>query len=207
MSESITPHPKAADSAADNPGQLAEQSPAEQPKVDQPATSQTTPNADEPEASLARERSEAFESSSSFVRGAVGYFRQMARDAISVATGQVVEEELEANRQNTDSNTPAKTEDSDKRIGVLHGVAERLRGAADSYIAAKLDEIEARVDAKLDHIEERIDVKIAELNKQLAELRDQELRHRLRILKITLILTVIVAAISLAYRWLTSLAG
>lgn len=147
------------------------------------------------------------ESSTSFVKGALGYFRQMARDAISVATGQVVEEELEKqkNADAADPDLPAKSEASEKKLGMLHGVAERLRGAADTYIAAKLDEIEARVDAKLDHIEERIDAKIEELNEQLAELRDQELTHRLRILKITLIFTVIVAAISLGYRWVTSL--
>lgn len=180
-----------------------------------------TPNRDTPHAGAppadaghdpgpqpAPEAGEGTESRTSFVKGAVGYFRQMARDAISVATGQVVEEELEAQKQAAKtSELPAKSEDSDRRIGVLHNVAERLRGAADSYIAAKLDEIEARVDAKLDHIEERIDGKIAKLNEQLAELRDQELQHRLRILKITLIFTVIVAAISLGYRWLTSLSG
>ena len=84
---------------------------------------------------------------------------------------------------------------------MLHAVAEQLRGAADSYLAAKLDEIEARVDEKLDHVEQRIDRKIVELHEQLAEMRDRELRHRLRLLKITLIFTVLVAIISLVYKW------
>lgn len=184
-----------------------------------------TPNSKAPPADAERQTGpqssphadEAGDSRKSFVKGAVGYFRQMARDAISVATGQVIEEEIaaqkaaakhaaqEAGKEAGDK--AAKSEDNERKLGMLHGVAERLRGAADSYIAAKLDEIEARVDSKLDNIEERIDEKIARLNTQLAELRDQELKHRLRILKITLVFTVIVAAISLGYRWLTSLAA
>ena len=75
-----------------------------------------------------------------------------------------------------------------------------MRGAADAYLAAKLDEIEARVDDKLDHIEARIDRKIVELHQQLVELRDREVRHRLRLLKITLIFTVLVALLSLGYK-------
>ena len=90
----------------------------------------------------------------------------------------------------------------EQRVTVLHGMAEKLRGAADSYIAAKLDEIEARVNVKLNHIEHRIDDKIVELHKQLAEMRDRELRHRLRMLKITLIFTVLVALLSLGYKWI-----
>ncbi len=97
------------------------------------------------------------------------------------------------------SQTPA-TGNHEHRIGLMHTVAEKLRGAADGYIAAKLDEIEARVDAKLDDIEHRIDHKIVELHQQIAEMRDRELRHRLRLLKITLIFTVLVALLSLGYK-------
>lgn len=89
-----------------------------------------------------------------------------------------------------------------KRVGVLHDVAERLRGVADAYVAAKLDEIEARVDAKLDGIERRIDQKILGLHEQLRTLRDQELRHRLRLLKLTLLFSVLVALLSLGYKWI-----
>jgi len=99
--------------------------------------------------------------------------------------------------------TPPQRESALKRMRVLHDVAETLRGAADGFIAAKLDEFEARVDLKLDQIEERIDRKTLELHQQLRELRDRELRHRLRMLKITLIFTVLVAALSLAYKWLS----
>jgi hypothetical protein len=87
------------------------------------------------------------------------------------------------------------------RLRVLHSMAEQLRGAADSFLAAKLDEIEARVDTKLDDIESRIDEKIAEMHTHLAEMRDRELKHRLRILKVTLIFTVLVAALGLGYKW------
>lgn len=89
-----------------------------------------------------------------------------------------------------------------KRVGVLHDVTERLRGVADAYVAAKLDEIEARVDAKLDGIERRIDQKILGLHEQLRALRDQELRHRLRLLKLTLLFSVLVAVLSLGYKWI-----
>lgn len=88
-----------------------------------------------------------------------------------------------------------------RRVGVLHDVSQKLRGAADGYVAAKLDEIEARVDVKLDQIENRIDAKILQLHKQITLLRDRELRHRLRLLKITLAVTLLVALLSLGYKW------
>lgn len=90
------------------------------------------------------------------------------------------------------------------RVRMLHGVTETLRGAADEYLAAKLDEIEARVDEKLDEIEARLDRKVREIHTQLGELRDQEIRHRLRILRLTLIFTVLVAALSLVYKWVVT---
>lgn len=90
-----------------------------------------------------------------------------------------------------------------QKASLLQNVADKLRGAADSYLAAKMDEIEARVDAKLDEIEGRIDRKIAELHDQLVEMRDRELRHRLRLLKLTLGFTALVALLSLGYKWVT----
>lgn len=90
----------------------------------------------------------------------------------------------------------------EKRASMLGSVAEKLRGAADSYVAAKLDEIEARVDQKLDEIEGRIDRKLLEIHEQLGDLRDREIRHRLRLLKITLAFTVLVALLSLGYKFL-----
>jgi hypothetical protein len=74
--------------------------------------------------------------------------------------------------------------------GVVGGIARRLRGVADDYVREKLDEIERRIDRKLDEIDHR-----------LAEWRDREIANRLRILKITLVFTVLVALISLVYSY------
>ena len=75
--------------------------------------------------------------------------------------------------------------------GLVGGLAGKLRGAADDYVAVKLDEIEQRIDRKLDQIDRR-----------LAEWRDREIANRLRIIKITLAASVIVALISVLYAWL-----
>ena len=75
--------------------------------------------------------------------------------------------------------------------GVVGGIASRLRGAADDYIKVKLDEIEERIDAKLSEIDQR-----------LAEWRDREVANRLKILRITLAFTVVVAIMSLGYNYL-----
>ena len=142
------------------------------------------------------------------VRGLLGgvasYLQGMARDVVSVAAGRLLDRPLNDEPAPTAPTAePPADEASALRLRLLSRVADQLRGATDSYIAAKLDEIEARVDAKLDHIERRIDDKIVELHRQLQELRDQELRHRLRLLKITLIFTVLVALLSLGYKWLS----
>ncbi|GJQ27168.1 MAG: hypothetical protein HBSAPP02_22000 [Phycisphaerae bacterium] len=75
--------------------------------------------------------------------------------------------------------------------GIVGGIASRLRGAADDYIKVKLDEIEQRIDAKL-----------LEIDQRLAEWRDREVANRLKILRITLVFSALVAAISLGYKWL-----
>ncbi|MCA9255259.1 MAG: hypothetical protein KDA33_06455, partial [Phycisphaerales bacterium] len=87
------------------------------------------------------------------------------------------------------------TEEADRRLrrqiedhGVVGGIASRLRGAADSYIESKLDEIERRIDQKLEEIDRR-----------MAEWRDREIANRLRILRITLAFTLLVALVSLGY--------
>lgn len=136
------------------------------------------------------------------IRAFFAQIKAVGRDAASVALGKLLELPSEEEEARSTQDVPAETDEkANWRINVLHGAAERLRGAADSYIAAKLDEIEARVDAKLDHVETRIDTKIVELHQQLREMRDRELRHRLRLLKITLIFTVLVAILSLVYKW------
>jgi hypothetical protein len=128
--------------------------------------------------------------------------RSVGRDVVSVARGKLIEAPPTPSDSESSEEVPAEVDEkSGWRISMLHSAAEQLRGAADNYIAAKLDEIEARVDAKLDHVETRIDAKIVELHRQLREMRDRELRHRLRLLKITLIFTVLVALLSLGYKW------
>ncbi len=76
--------------------------------------------------------------------------------------------------------------------GVVGGIARRLRGVADDYVKEKLDEIEQRIDQKLDEIDQR-----------LAEWRDREVANRLKIIKITLVASVLVALLSLGYKLVT----
>lgn len=78
-----------------------------------------------------------------------------------------------------------------EEAGLLGGITSRLKKSADSYVNQKLDEIEARIDRKLDEIDRR-----------LAEWRDKEIANRIRILKITLWASVIVAACSLIYTYI-----
>jgi hypothetical protein len=75
--------------------------------------------------------------------------------------------------------------------GLFGGIASRVKKTADQYINQKLDEIESRIDRKLDEIDRR-----------LAEWRDKEIANRLRILKITLWASVIVAVVSLIYSYI-----
>lgn len=77
-----------------------------------------------------------------------------------------------------------------EEAGLLGGITSRIKKTADSYVNQKLDEIEARIDRKLDEIDRR-----------LAEWRDKEIANRIRILKITLWASVIVAACSLIYTY------
>lgn len=72
--------------------------------------------------------------------------------------------------------------------GVVGGIARKLRGVADDYVKQKLDDIESRIDRKLDEIDRR-----------MAEWRDREISNRLKIIKLTLIGTILVAAMSLGY--------
>lgn len=77
--------------------------------------------------------------------------------------------------------------------GMVGGIASKLRGVADDYVRDKLDEIEVRIDRKLD-----------EIDKRLGEWRDREVSNRLKILKITLIVSILVALLSLGYDRLRS---
>jgi hypothetical protein len=97
----------------------------------------------------------------------------------------------EAPRSEAAGPRPASIKEEIEESGLLGGIAGRIRRSADAYVNQKLDEIEARIDRKLDEIDRR-----------LAEWRDKEIANRLRILKITLWVTVIVAAASLLYSYI-----
>lgn len=84
----------------------------------------------------------------------------------------------------------ASLKETIKDVGVVGGIAQKLRGAADVYIEQKLDEIERRIDAKLDDIDGR-----------MAEWRDEEVKNRLRIVRITLVTAIVVAVLSLGYNY------
>ena len=72
--------------------------------------------------------------------------------------------------------------------GVMGGLARRIRGVADDYVREKLDEIELRIDRKLEEIDRR-----------LGDWRDREIANRLKIIRITLAASVLVALLSLVY--------
>jgi len=80
--------------------------------------------------------------------------------------------------------------------GLVGGIASKLRGVADDYVSQKLDEIERRIDRKLDEIDGR-----------LQEWRDREITNRLRLIKITLVVSILVALLSLGYKYMDRLAG
>lgn len=105
---------------------------------------------------------------------------------VSEETPDTAAEAEEARREAAARARSLKHEIEDE--GVVGGLARRLRGAADTYVHEKLDEIEIRIDRKLDEIDRR-----------LAEWRDREIVNRLRIIKLTLLMTVVVAVLSLGY--------
>ena len=75
--------------------------------------------------------------------------------------------------------------------GLIEGLGSGLRGAADGYLSEKMQEIEDRIDYKLDEIDRR-----------LAEWRNRELTNRLRMIKITLAVSVVIALLSLLYTYI-----
>ncbi|MGH7177195.1 MAG: hypothetical protein ACREJC_07440 [Tepidisphaeraceae bacterium] len=85
---------------------------------------------------------------------------------------------------------PGTIKEEIEESGLFGGLASRVKKTADSYLNQKLDEIESRIDRKLDEIDRR-----------LAEWRDKEIANRIRILKITLWASVIVAILSLIYSY------
>lgn len=87
------------------------------------------------------------------------------------------------------ASSPTIKEDIEES-GLFGGISSRIKKSADAYLNQKLDEVEARIDRKLDEIDRR-----------LAEWRDKEIANRIRILKITLWASVIVAVVSLIYSY------
>ena len=87
---------------------------------------------------------------------------------------------------------PPRLRDEIEDRGLFGGLADRVRRSADTYVNAKLDEIELRIDKKLD-----------EIDKRLGEWRDKEIANRVRIIKITLWASLIVSIISLVYAYIT----
>ncbi|HNQ23339.1 MAG TPA: hypothetical protein PKK06_09625 [Phycisphaerae bacterium] len=131
------------------------------------------------------------------VRGAGGWAARLRRFRRRIVGGWIAralhdEADGEYHFLPEDQGPPTAAADSVKRRieqeGIVPGLARTLKGVADDYIAQKLDEIERRIDAKLDEIDAR-----------LAEWRDREVRNRLRILKITLIVSIVIALLCLAY--------
>lgn len=132
------------------------------------------------------------------IRGQGGVWQRLARRRRSVI-GWALERIVEGKKQDRaayqflpeepGSREPGLRQEVENQ-GVVAGLAGRLRHVADDYIAAKLDEIESRIDQKLDEIDAR-----------LAEWRDREVANRLRIIKITLVASLVVALISLGYKY------
>ncbi|HUW55106.1 MAG TPA: hypothetical protein VMZ92_00575 [Planctomycetota bacterium] len=91
-----------------------------------------------------------------------------------------------------DEMTPPEEEEKAVSASLRKGFKAALRFSMDDYIKEKLDEIEARIDRKLD-----------ELDRKMDDWRTREVRHRLRIIKYTIIATVVVAVISILYKLLS----
>lgn len=96
--------------------------------------------------------------------------------------------EIQGARRADESSQEATLREHIEQKGLIEGLGHGLRGAADGYLREKMEEIEARIDYKLDEIDER-----------LAEWRNRELTNRLRMIKITLIFSVVIALLSLLY--------
>jgi hypothetical protein len=131
-----------------------------------------------------------------------GLFEKLARKKrafIGKLVSNLVGENDEPPRSRS-GNSPAATataareasiKEEIEEAGLLSGISNRLKRTADQYLNQKLDEIEARIDRKLEEIDRR-----------LGQWRDREVANRLKILKITLWASVIVAIVSLIYSWL-----
>lgn len=122
-----------------------------------------------------------------------GFWAQVRRHRRKIV-GSLLERALAGEmpkQPSRDKSEPTREEGIRHRIerqGVVGGITQTLRGAADEYIAEKLDEIEKRIDDKLGEIENRLE-----------EWRDREIANRLRLLKMTLLFAIVVALLSVGY--------
>jgi len=118
--------------------------------------------------------------------------RQMVGSLISKVVDGAGNEESSTYQFLPENSVKSSLKEQISEEGVVSGIARKIRGVADDYVHEKMDEIEARIDRKLDEIDER-----------LAEWRDQEIANRLKIIKITLIASILVALMSLGYKFLS----
>ena len=124
--------------------------------------------------------------------GVWGYVLRKRDKWLGSALSNLVDAELQA-QGSEDSAERQKTLTLQEHIeqkGLIEGLGSGLRGAADGYIGEKMQEIEDRIDYKLDEIDRR-----------LAEWRNRELTNRLRMIKITLAVSVVIALLSLLYTY------
>lgn len=124
-------------------------------------------------------------------QGLTARFRRARRRAIGSLVSKLVStaaSEKDAYRFLPEDSKTTSLKDEIEQTGLMGGVARKLKGVADDYVHEKLDEIERRIDGKLDEIDTR-----------LGEWRDREIGHRLRLLKLTLIFSILVAVLSLLY--------
>ncbi len=137
------------------------------------------------------ERRDVLERRLSKAGGAWAQLRRLRRRAVGSMVAKIVASHQSAHPstyQYLPEDDTVSLKEEIEQTGFVGGVAKRLRGAADDYVGEKLDEIERRIDGKLDEIDRR-----------LCEWRDREVSHRLRILKITLLFSILVALLSLLY--------
>lgn len=141
------------------------------------------------------EAGEADERLAGRVRDSVGVWERMRQQRRRLVTGMLGKLVGSRSRQQDqkyhflpEAGATGQLGESTEKPGIVNGIARRIKGVADEYVDAKLDEIEDRIDHKLDEIDAR-----------LAEWRDRELTNRIRIIKITLAGTILVGLLSLGY--------
>jgi len=119
--------------------------------------------------------------------------RQLIGSLISRMVNGAGDDESQEYRFLPEEKRPLSLKEQIAEEGVVGGIARKIRGVADTYVHEKLDEIETRIDRKLDEIDRR-----------LAEWRDREIANRLKIIKITLVASILVALVSLGYSYVKS---